>query len=74
MILSVQKQLAADTVKVTREIEAALADLGKSLPSGIQPPQTLFKQADFIEHSIANVAEALRDGAIMGCWCCSRSC
>ena len=65
VILAVQKQPAADTVKLTREIEAALADLGKSLPSGIQPPQTLFKQADFIENSIANVAEALRDGAIM---------
>ena len=65
VILAVQKQPAADTVKLTREIEAALADLGKSLPPGIQPPQTLFKQADFIENSIANVAEALRDGAIM---------
>ncbi len=65
VILSVQKQPAADTVKLTRAIEAALTDLGKSLPPGIQPPQTLFKQADFIEHSIANVAEALRDGAIM---------
>lgn len=65
VILAVQKQPAADTVKLTREIEAALADLGKSLPPGIQTPQTLFKQADFIENSIANVAEALRDGAIM---------
>ncbi len=65
VILAVQKQPAADTVKLTREIEAALADLGKNLPPGIQAPQTLFKQADFIENSIANVAEALRDGAIM---------
>ena len=65
VILAVQKQPAADTVQLTRDIEAALADLGKSLPPGIQPPQTLFKQADFIENSIANVAEALRDGAIM---------
>ncbi len=65
VILAVQKQPAADTVKLTRAIESALADLGKSLPPGIQPPQTLFKQADFIEHSISNVAEALRDGAIM---------
>ena len=65
VILSIQKQPAADTVKLTRDIEAALADLGKTLPPGILPPQTLFKQADFIEHSIANVAEALRDGAIL---------
>ena len=65
VILSIQKQPAADTVKLTRAIEAALADLSKSLPPGIQPPQTLFKQADFIEHSITNVSEALRDGAIL---------
>ena len=65
VILSIQKQPAADTVKLTRAIEAALADLSKSLPPGIQPPQTLFKQADFIEHSITNVTEALRDGAIL---------
>ena len=65
VILSIQKQPAADTVKLTRDIEAALADLGKTLPPGMQAPQTLFKQADFIEHSIANVAEAFRDGAIL---------
>ena len=65
VILAVQKQPAADTVQLTRAIEATLVDLGKNLPPGIQPPQSLFKQADFIENSITNVAEALRDGAIM---------
>jgi HME family heavy-metal exporter len=65
VVLSIQKQPAADTVQLTRAIEAALSDLGRNLPAGIQAPQTLFKQADFIEHSIANVAEALRDGAIL---------
>ncbi len=65
VILSVQKQPAADTVKLTREVQAALADLAKALPAGLAAPQVIFKQADFIEASIGNVEEALRDGAIM---------
>jgi HME family heavy-metal exporter len=65
VILSVQKQPAADSVILTREVEKAVAELGKSLPAGIEAPAFLFKQADFIEHSVNNVEEALRDGAIL---------
>jgi HME family heavy-metal exporter len=65
VILSVQKQPAADSVPLTREVEKAIAELGKSLPQGIEAPSFLFKQADFIEHSVNNVEEALRDGAIL---------
>jgi len=65
VILSVQKQPGADSVKLTREVEVALTELGKTLPGGISVNNILFKQADFIESSIANVQEALRDGALM---------
>jgi HME family heavy-metal exporter len=65
VILSVQKQPAADSVQLTREVEKAMAELGKSLPKGFDTPSFLFKQADFIEHSVNNVEEALRDGAIL---------
>ncbi|MDP3124811.1 MAG: efflux RND transporter permease subunit [Thiobacillus sp.] len=65
VILSVQKQPGADTVKLTREIEAALAELNRSMPAGIATKDILFKQAHFIESSVGNVEEALRDGAIM---------
>ena len=65
VILSVQKQPAADTVKLTREIETALQEVAKGWPEGMGAPEILFKQADFIEHSVNNVEEALRDGAIM---------
>ncbi|MFY3386093.1 efflux RND transporter permease subunit [Paracidovorax sp. MALMAid1276] len=65
VIVSVQKQPAADTVQITRAIEAALADLRQGLPAGLAAPTVLFRQADFIEASIGNVTEALRDGAIM---------
>jgi len=65
VILSVQKQPAADSVTLTREVQKAIAELGKSLPTGVEAPSFLFKQADFIEHSVGNVKEALRDGAIL---------
>jgi heavy-metal exporter, HME family len=65
VILSVEKQPTADTLKLTRVIEAALADLGRSLPAGMSPPKVVFRQANFIEASILNVEEAMRDGAIM---------
>ncbi|MDE2402717.1 MAG: efflux RND transporter permease subunit [Burkholderiales bacterium] len=65
VILSVQKQPSADSVTVTREVEKAMGDLAKARPHGLAAPQFLFKQADFIEHSVNNVEEALRDGAIL---------
>ena len=65
VILSVQKQPIADSVTLTRDIEKAVADLARTRPPGVAAPVFLFKQADFIEHSVNNVEEALRDGAIM---------
>ena len=65
VIISVQKQPSADTVRVTRDIEAALTELKQSLPKGMAQPVVLFRQASFIDNSIGNVVEALRDGAIL---------
>lgn len=65
VIISVQKQPSADTVRVTRDIEAALTELKQSLPKGMAQPVALFRQASFIDNSIGNVLEALRDGAIL---------
>ncbi|WP_151636338.1 efflux RND transporter permease subunit [Noviherbaspirillum aerium] len=65
VIVSVQKQPAADTVKLTDDIEKALCELRQGLPAGLAAPEILFRQADFIEASIGNVVDALRDGAIM---------
>jgi HME family heavy-metal exporter len=65
VILSVQKQPSADSVTLTREVERAMADLAKARPAGVDAPQFLFRQADFIERSVGNVEEALRDGAIL---------
>ncbi len=65
VVVSVQKQPTADTVKLTAAVEAALAELKPGLPPGLSEPRVLFRQADFIKASIGNVSEALRDGAIM---------
>ncbi len=65
VILSVQKQPAGDTVKLTREVEMALEELNKGMPAGISVKNIVFKQANFIEASVNNVEEALRDGAMI---------
>jgi Cu(I)/Ag(I) efflux system membrane protein CusA/SilA len=65
VILSIQKQPGASTVKLTTQIESALVELEKGLPQGVVLHKNLFKQSDFIERAIANVKEALRDGTIL---------
>ena len=65
VIISVQKQPGADTVKLTNQIEAALAELTRGLPNGISANQLLFRQADFISTSIGNVKSVLIEAAIV---------
>lgn len=65
VILSVQKQPGANTVALTKEIDRVLEDLKRTLPSEITLKEDLFRQANFIEASVHNVEEALRDGSIL---------
>lgn len=52
VILGIQKQPDADTVKLTRQIEAALDELKKGLPAGMGTPKVTMRQASFIEASV----------------------
>jgi Cu(I)/Ag(I) efflux system membrane protein CusA/SilA len=65
VIISVQKQPGASTIELTKEINKTLAEIQATLPKGVKIDGELFKQADFIEHAVKNVQEALRDGAIL---------
>ena len=59
VILSVEKQPGADSVRLTETVEAALAEIAPRLPSGIDARKLLFRQADFIETSLGNVTRVL---------------
>jgi Cu/Ag efflux pump CusA len=63
--MTIQKQPGASTIDLTKKIDVLLAELQKALPKGAKIEGDLFKQSRFIEASISNVEEALRDGAIM---------
>ncbi|MCK1732954.1 efflux RND transporter permease subunit [Bradyrhizobium sp. 138] len=65
VIVSVMKQPAADTVALTRNIETTLADLQRTMRSGISVTNVQFRQATFIETSIHNVQRVLVEAAIV---------
>ena len=63
VIVSIQKQPGADTVDLTRRIEATLVSIQKSLPAGAKADNIQFRQATFIETSIGNVRRVLLEAA-----------
>jgi CzcA family heavy metal efflux pump len=64
VVVTVNKQPNADTPKVTKAVEKAIEEIKVGLPKDIKITTT-FRQEDFIEVSIKNVEEALRDGTII---------
>ncbi len=65
VVIGIQRQPSANTLELTRVLDRTLADIQKSLPAGMKIETRLFRQADFIETSIANLMVALRDGSIL---------
>ena len=63
VILAVQKQPDADTVSITRQIEAMLPELQRVMPDGVRITDIQFRQATFIETSIDNLSARARRGA-----------
>jgi CzcA family heavy metal efflux pump len=64
IIVTVTKQPNVNTIELTEDIKAALADIEHTLPGDIKIHTDIFDQSQFIQTSINNVAKALIEGAI----------
>jgi Cu/Ag efflux pump CusA len=64
VMLTVQKQPDADTIKLDRRINDVLASVQRELPADVKLESEIFRQSHFIEAAVDNVSEAVRDGAI----------
>lgn len=65
VMIIVSKQPGADTRTMTTSVIQALDELQSSLPSDIRINSNVYQQKEFIDLSIKNVIEALRDGGIL---------
>ena len=65
VILTIAKQPGADTRQLTDDVIKALAEIRPSLPADIRINADIYQQRTFIDLSVANVVEALRDGGIL---------
>ena len=65
VVVGIQKQPSANTLELTRRVDAVLDEIQQSLPPGMTIHKNLFRQADFIEVATDNLRAALRDGGIL---------
>ncbi|MHC4879550.1 MAG: efflux RND transporter permease subunit [Planctomycetota bacterium] len=65
VVLTINKQPNADTRELSDAINKALVELQAGLPDDIRVESGLYSQKSFIDRSIDNVLEALRDGGIL---------
>ena len=64
LLLIVEKQPTGNTLNVTHEVEKALETLKPALKD-VDVDPTIFRPASFIEHSLDNLAEAMKFGAVL---------
>lgn len=64
VVMAILKQPNANTLEVTEKLDQALDEIQTAIPGGMIINKNLFRQADFINASVHNTIEALRDGGV----------
>ncbi len=65
VMMVISKQPGADTRRLTDDITRALDELRPALPADLRINSQIYQQKTFIDLSIKNVIEALRDGGVL---------
>lgn len=65
VMLILTKQLGANTLAVSQQVDTVLGELHAALPPGVQLHRNLFRQATFIESALHNMRRALLLGAAL---------
>lgn len=64
VLITCTKQPSVGTIGLSERIDAELSDIAKTLPSDIVISTDIFRQSEFIGHSISNLRQSLFEGAI----------
>lgn len=64
IIITISKQPGTDTLQLSKDLDAAVSEIQKSLPPNTQL-SVVYRQDDFIKKAVNNVEDAIVDGAIM---------
>jgi CzcA family heavy metal efflux pump len=64
VIMTVMKQPSTNTLELTKQIDAAIVDLKKTLPADLEINTNIFRQSDFINASVGNIQRVLVEGSI----------
>lgn len=65
VILGIQKQPGVNSLALDTRLNEALTQIEATMPEGFVLHRRLLRQADFIEASVNNISDALRDGAVL---------
>ena len=65
VLLTISRQPSANTLELTKRIDATLDELQRTLPPDVRLERTVYRQAGFIERAIENVVDAIREGGVL---------
>lgn len=65
VVLTVQKSPGTNTLSLTQDVDRVLDEVEKSLPAGVVLNRKVFRQANFIQRSVDNVVQVLKEASVI---------